>query len=122
MRSAPRRLESSKRGSKVVGGPVGEFAPMNFNAFAWLAIRRGVVRELPAQVAEVYLRPFRSFAHRGVAAYYPGQITAGSPYMAEVETGLPRLRDRSTLILWGTQDPGFPRADLERFEKAFSSW
>jgi haloalkane dehalogenase len=54
-----------------------------------------------------------------VAAFYPGQITAASAYFTELEAGLPRIRDRRTLILWGMRDPGFPRADLERHERAF---
>jgi haloalkane dehalogenase len=105
--------------SKIVGGPIGEFAQMNFNAFAWAAIRQGVVRELPVEVADAYLLPFRPLERRGVAAFYPGQITAASAYMREVNAGLARLHDRRALIFWGTQDPGFPRADLERFERAF---
>jgi haloalkane dehalogenase len=105
--------------SKIAGGPIGEFVQMNFNGFASLALKQGVVRELPADVADVYLRPFRPLERRGVAAFYPGQITAASAYHAEVEAGLGRVGDRPALIFWGMQDPGFPRADLERFEKAF---
>ena len=105
--------------SKIAGGPIGEFVQMNFNGFASLALKQGVVRELPAEVADVYLRPFRPLERRGVAAFYPGQITAASAYHAEVEAGLGRVRDRPALIFWGMQDPGFPRVDLERYEKAF---
>jgi pimeloyl-ACP methyl ester carboxylesterase len=105
--------------SKIAGGPIGEFVQMNFNGFAWAAVRQGVVRPLPAEVAEVYLRPFRPLDRRGVAAFYPGQITAASDYLAEVEAGLARIRDRRALIFWGMRDPGFPRVDLQRFEKAF---
>ena len=39
--------------------------------------------------------------------------------MTDLETGLLRLADRPALIFWGTRDAGFPRPDLERFEKAF---
>jgi len=92
---------------------------MNFNGFASLALQRGVVRKLPPDVIETYVRPFRPLDRRGVAAFYPGQITAASEYMSEVEAGLSRLGDRSALIVWGMRDPGFPRADLERFERVF---
>src|SRR6266508_4439539 len=105
--------------SKIAGGSIGEFVQMNFNGFAWAALKQGVVRKLPADVAEVYLRPFRPLERRGVAAFYPGQITAASDYLAEVEAGLGRIRDRRALIFWGMRDPGFPRVDLERFEAAF---
>jgi pimeloyl-ACP methyl ester carboxylesterase len=104
--------------SKIAGGPVGELVQMNFNGFVSMAIRHDI-RGLPADVADVYLRPFRPFARRGVAAFYPGQITAASEYFADVEAGLGRLASRTALIIWGMRDPGFPRADLERFERAF---
>jgi pimeloyl-ACP methyl ester carboxylesterase len=107
--------------SVIVGGPVGEFVQMNFNGFASFGLRHGVVRELPEDVVAMYLRPFLPLDRRGIAAFYPGQITAASAYMAEVEAGLARVRDRRALIFWGMRDVGFPRADLERFESAFPS-
>jgi pimeloyl-ACP methyl ester carboxylesterase len=105
--------------SKIAGGPIGEFVQMNFNAFTPLALDRGVVRPLPTDVIEMYRRPFRPLDRRGVAAFYPGQITAAADYMSEVEAGLGRVGDRRALIFWGLRDPGFPRADLERFQRAF---
>lgn len=112
---------STPRGkfSKLAGGPVGEFIQMNFNGFVAAALSHDIARKLPADITAVYKRPFRPFDHRGVAVFYPGQITAASEYFTEVEAGLGRIRDRRTLILWGMRDPGFPKADLERHEKAF---
>jgi haloalkane dehalogenase len=111
--------EARGKFSKIAGGPIGEFIQMNFNAFPSLALGRGVVRPLPAEITEMYVRPFRPLDRRGVAAFYPGQITAASDYLEEVEAGLGRIRDRRALIFWGLRDPGFPRVDLARFEKAF---
>lgn len=105
--------------SVVAGRPVGEFVQVNFNGFASLAIKDGIVRELPPDVVDVYVRPFLPLHRRGIAAFYPGQITAATDYFAEVEVGLPRLADKKALIFWALQDPGFPRADLVRFEKTF---
>ena len=85
------------------------------------ALAQGVLRKLPADVVEMYLRPFVPLDRRRVAAFYPGQITAASEYMAEVEAGLGRIADRKALIFWRLRDGGFPRADLERFERAFPS-
>jgi pimeloyl-ACP methyl ester carboxylesterase len=104
--------------SVVVGGPVGEFVQMNFNGFA-LAINQGIVRKLSPDVADVYVRPFRPLNRRGIAAFYPGQITVATDYFAELEAGLPRLAGKKALIFWALQDPGFPRTDLVRFEKTF---
>jgi haloalkane dehalogenase len=105
--------------SLIAGGPIGEFVQMNFNGFARAAISEGVVRPLPAEVVEGYVRPFRPLDRRGVAAFYPGQITAAAPWFREVQAGLGRLRDRPALIIWGMQDRGFPRADLARFQRIF---
>jgi pimeloyl-ACP methyl ester carboxylesterase len=105
--------------SKIAGGLIGEFLQMNFNGFVSFALKQGVVRGLPEEVTEMYVRPFRPLDRRSVAAFYPGQITAASECMAEVEAGLTRVSDRRALIFWGMRDPGFPGPDLERFEKAF---
>jgi pimeloyl-ACP methyl ester carboxylesterase len=105
--------------SVIVGGPIGEFAQINFNGFASFGVRNGVVRTLPPEVLELYVRPFRPIERRGIAAFYPGQITAATDYFTEVEAGLGRLRDRPALIFWGLRDIGFPRVDLERFERVF---
>jgi pimeloyl-ACP methyl ester carboxylesterase len=105
--------------SVIAGGPIGEFVQMNFNGFAALGIKNGVVRDLPSDVLDVYLRPFRPLHRRGIAAFYPGQITAATDYFAEVEAGLPRLAAKKALIFWALQDLGFPRGDLARFEQVF---
>lgn len=105
--------------SRIVGGPLGEFLQVNFNAFAAMAMDGGVVGRLSPEVAELYLRPFRAHDRRGIAAFYPGQILEASPQLAEVEARLDRIADRPALLFWGLRDPGFPRADLERFEQHF---
>jgi pimeloyl-ACP methyl ester carboxylesterase len=111
--------EARGKFSVIVGGPIGEFAQMNFNAFASFGLSHGIIRKLPEDVFDVYLRPFLPLNRRGVAAFYPGQITVASDYMREVEAGLPRVGDRPALIFWGMRDRGFPKVDLERFEKVF---
>jgi pimeloyl-ACP methyl ester carboxylesterase len=105
--------------SLIAGGPIGEFLQMNFNGFAVLGVKNGIVRTLPPDVADLYSCPFRPLDRRGIAAFYPGQINAASAYFAEVEAGLPRLADKPALIFWALQDLGFPRSDLARFEQAF---
>ncbi|RKG91876.1 alpha/beta fold hydrolase [Corallococcus terminator] len=105
--------------SVIAGGPVGEFVQVNFNGFAAFGLQNGVVRELPPDVLDTYLRPFHSLDRRGIAAFYPGRITGDAEYFAEVEAGLPRLADKKALLLWALQDQGFPRADLERFQRTF---
>jgi haloalkane dehalogenase len=103
--------------SVIAGGPVGEFVQVNFNGIATLALKDSIVRELPSDVAEVYVRPFQPLERRGIAAFYPGQITAANDWFAELEAGLPTLKDKQALIFWALKDPGFPRSDLERWEQ-----
>ncbi|NOK11175.1 alpha/beta fold hydrolase [Corallococcus exercitus] len=105
--------------SVIAGGPVGEFLQLNFNGFASFGLQNGVVHALPADVLESYLRPFVPVERRGIAAFYPGQITAATAYFQEVEAGLPRLADKEALLFWAHLDQGFPRSDTERFEKVF---
>lgn len=116
-----RTSTSEPRGkfSKIAGGPVGEFVQINFNGFTYFALRQGIVRELPRETADAYMRPFVPLKNRGIAAFYPGQITAATDYFTELEAGLPRLADKRALIFWALRDPGFPRADLAKFEKVF---
>ncbi|MBC8073330.1 MAG: alpha/beta fold hydrolase, partial [Deltaproteobacteria bacterium] len=106
--------------SIIAGGPIGEFVQTNFNGFAKLGVDNGIIRELEPEVAALYLRPFVPLDRRGIAAFYPGQITAARSDLVAVEAGLGALADRPALIFWGMKDQGFPRADLERFEAAFS--
>ncbi|OJH33574.1 hypothetical protein BON30_48055 [Cystobacter ferrugineus] len=115
-----RTRTSEPRGiwSVIAGGPVGEFVQMNFNGLASFALKDSIVRELPPDVADVYVRPFQPLDRRGIAAFYPGQITAADDYFAELEAGLPSLEGKPTLIFWALEDPGFPRGDLERWEQA----
>jgi pimeloyl-ACP methyl ester carboxylesterase len=105
--------------SVIAGGPVGEFVQVNFNGFATWGIKQGIVRKLPPEVVDVYARPFLPLNRRGIAAFYPGQITAATAYFAEVDAGLRRLADKQALIFWALKDQGFPRSDLARFEQAF---
>jgi pimeloyl-ACP methyl ester carboxylesterase len=107
--------------SWLVGGPIGEFAQVNFNGFASLGIENGIVKKLPPDVADVYLRPFRPLDRRGIAAFYPGQINGATAFFTELEAGLSRLSQKPALIFWALKDQGFTRADLERFEKTFAS-
>jgi pimeloyl-ACP methyl ester carboxylesterase len=105
--------------SLIAGGPIGEFAQVNFNGFASVGIDSGIVRELSAAEKAVYLHPFRPLDRRGIAAFYPGQILAARDYFVEVEAGLPRLSDKPALIFWALQDPGMTARDRAQLEAAF---
>ncbi|MET0391110.1 MAG: alpha/beta fold hydrolase [Polyangiales bacterium] len=112
---------SSPRGmfSRIVGGGLGELAQVNWNGFARMGVQHGIVHESSDDVVDAYVRPFATLSRRGIAAYYPGQITGAAAYFAEVERGLARVRDKPALIFWAGKDEGFPRDELTRFQHTF---
>lgn len=113
--------KSEPRGkfSIVAGGPIGEFVQMNFPGILAWGLKHNVVRKLPADVVDFYVSPFLPLDRRGIAAFYPGQITAATGYFAQLEAGLRRLADKKALIFWALKDPGFSRSDLARWEQIF---
>lgn len=105
--------------SLLVGGPIGELAQINFNAFVAAGQGGGVVRALSPAERDGYRRPFVPLSRRGIAAFYPGQIVDANPWFIEVEAGLARLADKPALIYRAMRDPGSDREDIARFERAF---
>lgn len=113
--------KSEPRGkfSTIFGGPIGEFIQMNFPGIVSVGLKHDVVRTLPSDVTALYLRPFLPPDRRGIASFYPGQITAATDYFAQLEAGLPSLASKKALIFWALKDPGFTLRDLARWERAF---
>jgi pimeloyl-ACP methyl ester carboxylesterase len=111
--------EARGKFSVIAGGPLGEFLQVNFNAFAKLGIQHGIVKTLPAAELALYLRPFQPLKNRGIAAFYPGQITQAKTYFQQVQRALPKLVQTPALIFWALQDQGFPPSDLSHFQKLF---
>lgn len=111
--------EARGKWSFVAGGPFGEFMQINFNGIAALGLSDSIAHELPADVTDVYLRPFRPLDRRGIAAFYPGQIVEAGTYFAELEAGLARLEHKDALVFWALHDPGFPHDDLVRWQTTF---
>jgi pimeloyl-ACP methyl ester carboxylesterase len=104
--------------SVIAGGPVGEFAQLNFNSVASAGIRSSFVRAPKREELELYERPFQPLERRGIAAFYPAQITAARSWFEQLERSLPKVADKRALIFWALADPGFPRDDLIRWERA----
>jgi haloalkane dehalogenase len=111
------RLE---RFSQLVGGPIGGFFILNFNAFVNLFIPRGVRRhKLTPQVMAAYRGPFPTRASRTPTHIFSAEIVRSQQYLREVEAGLRRLTDRPVLIVWGDQDFAFREKERQRFEQIF---
>ena len=110
-----------ERFARLMGGGVGRFAIDRFNIFVNvlmpLSVRR---RRLRREVMEAYRSPFRKRDSRKATWIFPREIIASAPFLAEVESGLPRLRHLPTLLLWGDADPAFREVERLRFQRAFT--
>jgi haloalkane dehalogenase len=106
--------------SRLMGGPVGRFFILRYNAFVNLLIPAGVKRKkLSPEVMAAYRAPFPTPDSRWPTAILPREILASRDYLAEVEAGLAALRDRPLLVLWGTKDIAFRARERERLERCF---
>jgi haloalkane dehalogenase len=106
--------------SRLMGGPIGRFAIRRYNAFVNVLIPAGVKRrKLSPDVMAAYRAPFPTPESRMPTAIFPREILASREYLGEVEAGLARLRDRPTLIMWGTRDIAFRAKERERLERCF---
>jgi haloalkane dehalogenase len=105
--------------SKLMGGPIGRFFGLGFNAIPYAFFAIGARDKLPKDVLEMYVRPFRRADRREPTVIFPREIIASSQYLSEVDANLPRISSRPALIVWGAKDGGFGVPDRERFEHAF---
>jgi haloalkane dehalogenase len=103
--------------SKALGSTVGRRLIQQRNAFVEWVLPAGVRRgPLAPEVLDAYRGPFPTPASRLPTWVLPREITASAPFLAEVEHGLPALRDRPALILWPDGDPAFRHSDRRRWE------
>lgn len=105
--------------SWLMGGPIGRMLTWAFNFVPRFFLSRGMGTHVPKEVLQAYLAPWRQRAARGPAVTAPRQLIQASAYLREVESSLPRLADRPTLIVWGTRDLVFGPRERERFERLF---
>jgi haloalkane dehalogenase len=106
--------------SRLLGGPIGRRLILNRNVFVERILPGGVKRRtLPDAVMDAYRGPFPTPASRVPVAVLPREILGSRPFLAEVEAGLERLRDRPALIVWPTGDPAFREPERRRWEQLF---
>jgi haloalkane dehalogenase len=105
--------------SKIVGGPIGRFLILNFNAFINLLVPAGVSRRLSHDEMRAYRGPFPTRPSRLPTAIFPREILQSREYLAEVESNLGRLKHKPALILWGDRDTAFRDLERARFERLF---
>jgi len=54
-------------------------------------------------------------------AIFPKEIMRSHEFLAGVEAGLSRLREKPVLLLWGDADTGFTETERRRFERLLPS-
>lgn len=103
------------------GGPIG-FAvagrhPERFAAFVIANTWAWPKSDLPTQ--EAYRGPFPTPDSRRPTWVFPREILRSRPWLAQIERGLERLRDRPALITWPTRDVAFGDRERQRWEQQF---
>jgi haloalkane dehalogenase len=106
--------------ARLLGGPIGGYLILRRNFFVEKAIPRGMKRRtLPEAVMDAYRGPFPTPESRRPVHVFPHEILASRPFLAEIERGLPALRDRRALIVWPTKDVAFGERERLRWEAVF---
>jgi haloalkane dehalogenase len=106
--------------SRLLGGPIGGYLILRRNAFVERIIPSNVKRrKLPAEVMDAYRGPFPTPESRRPMHVFPREILGSRPLLAEIERGLPALRDRPALIVWPTKDIAFRDRERARWEDVF---
>jgi haloalkane dehalogenase len=106
--------------ARLMGGPIGGYLILRRNFFVEKAIPGSMRRRtLPKAVMDAYRGPFPTPTSRHPIHAFPREILASRPFLAEVERGLPALRDRRALIVWPTRDIAFKERERRRWEAVF---
>ena len=106
--------------SRLMGGPIGQLLITHANAFVNLLVPAGIRGDGPSPaVMAAYRGPFARRSDRRPTYVFPREILKSRAFLAEVEAGLPLLRDLPTLILWGDRDFAFGEKERARFEELF---
>jgi haloalkane dehalogenase len=106
--------------SRILGGPIGRYLILQRNFFVEKAIPGSMKRrKLTQEVMDAYRAPFPTPDSRVPVHVFPREILASRPSLAEVERGLPALRDRPALLVWPTKDVAFGARERARWEQVF---
>jgi haloalkane dehalogenase len=106
--------------SRLLGGPIGGYLIKQRNFFVENIIPGNVKRRtLPPDVMDAYRGPFPTPDSRRPMHVFPREILGSRPFLAEIERGLPKLRDRPALLVWPTKDIAFREPERKRWEQVF---
>jgi haloalkane dehalogenase len=106
--------------SRLLGGPIGRHLILQRNFFVERAIPGSMrLRRLPQEVMDAYRGPFPTPESRIPVHVFPREILRSRPWLAEIDRGLPALRDRPALLVWPTKDVAFREPERRRWESNF---
>jgi haloalkane dehalogenase len=106
--------------SRLLGGPIGGYLILRRNFFVERILPSNVKRRpLPKPVMDAYRGPFPTPQSRRPVHVLPREILRSRPFLAEIERGLPSLRERPALIVWPSRDPAFREPERRRWEHIF---
>ena len=102
------------------GGPIGGYLILRRNFFVEKILPGNVKRKkLSNIVMGAYRGPFPTPESRRPLHVFPHEILASRPFLAEIERGLPALRERPALLVWPTKDIAFREPERRRWEEVF---
>ena len=106
--------------SIVMGGwPLGYWLQTRRNYFAKSDFPGGICakEKLTESFRKAYTDPFPTPESRKPTWIFPRQIRKARPWLAEIESQLPKLSDIPAQIVWGTHDdPGFPVNEMIKWQ------
>nr|WP_281421294.1 alpha/beta fold hydrolase [Hymenobacter profundi] len=103
--------------SKLFGSSLFRWLNRYYNLIARLLIPAGMNRQLNEAELAAYLGPFATPASRLPTWILPKEITHSHAYLAEVEAGLAKLREKPALLIWGEADGAFREPDRRRLQQ-----
>jgi haloalkane dehalogenase len=106
--------------SRLLGGPIGGYLIQRRNVFVEKIIPGNVKsHKLAPEVMNAYRGPFPTPDSRRPMHVFPREILRSRPFLAEIERGLVKLRDRPALLVWPTKDIAFREPERKRWEQIF---
>lgn len=107
-----------ERFAKFASGPIGRFLIMRLNFLTRVAVPNiAMSRKLGKAERAGYAGPYPTPDSRRPQTIFPREILASRDYLAGVEAGLAKLRDKPALIMWGDSDRGFRDGERRRMQR-----
>jgi haloalkane dehalogenase len=105
--------------SHLLGGPAGRLLVGRFNLFVNALVPAGHGLRKPTAGELAHYRNALPPGRRDASTVLPGRIISSRAFLADVESGLPALAHRPTLIVWGNADFAFRAKERQRWERTF---